>query len=104
MLIELINWLEEEKDFIQKDEHLLLNEPYSLELNEIIMGRKRRVQEKQRLVRELRVIESCVQILHVPFAKGAFIFSKITQNDAITSICKLTYQLLSKIVENYSLN
>ena len=55
-------------------------------------------------MRELRVIESCVQILHVPFAKGTHNFEDITQDMAITSICKLTYQLLAKIVENYQLN
>ena len=78
--------------------------PYSLKVNEIIMGRRRRVQEKQRLVRELRVIESCVQIIHLPFARGSFNFREITQDSAITGICKLVYQLLSKIVENYALN
>ena len=53
------------------------------------------MQEKQQLMRDLRVIESCVQILHVPFAKLVFDFRKLTQDMAITSICKLTYKLLS---------
>ena len=55
-------------------------------------------------MRELRVIESCINILHVPFAKGIFCFSDITQDKAITRICKLTYILLGKIVAHYSLN
>ena len=42
--------------------------------------------------------------MHIPFAKKAFDFKEITQESAITSICKLTYILLSKIVEDYSLN
>lgn len=42
-IIELSNWLEEEKDSITPDEHIMLEAPYSLELNEIIQGRKRRV-------------------------------------------------------------
>ena len=46
-------------------------------------------------MRELRVIEACVQILHVPFATEQFDFKKITQDAAITSICKLTYDLMS---------
>ena len=46
VLIELCNWLEEEKDFLTPDEQVMLEAPYSLELNEIIQGRKRRVQEK----------------------------------------------------------
>ena len=65
----------------------MLEAPYTLELNEIIQGHKRRVQEKQRLVRELRVIEQCVQILHIPFAKGTHDFKEITQDMAITNIC-----------------
>ena len=60
VLCELLDWLEPEKDKIMPDEAALLEEPYSLETNEIIMGRKRRVMEKQRLVRELRLVESCV--------------------------------------------
>lgn len=46
VLIELADWLEEERDFITPDEIELLEMPYSLKVNEIIMGRKRRVQEK----------------------------------------------------------
>lgn len=60
VLIDLTVWLEEEKDFITPDEQVMLDAPYSLKANEVIAGRKRRVQEKQRLVRELRVIESCI--------------------------------------------
>ena len=55
-------------------------------------------------MRELRVIEACVDILHTPFASGNFDFSKINQDMAITQICKLSYLCLGKIVENYELN
>ena len=72
------HWLEEEKDLITPDEQAMLDAPYSLKEFEVIMGRKRRVQAKQRLVRELRVIESCIQILHIPFAKKAFKYREIT--------------------------
>ena len=43
VLIELASWLEEERDFITPDDHVLLEMPYSLKVNEIVMGRKRRV-------------------------------------------------------------
>lgn len=55
-------------------------------------------------MRELRVIESCINILHVPFAKGVFSFADMGPEDAITSICELTYKLLGKIVAHYGLN
>lgn len=91
VLEELVNWLEEEKDLFTPDETSLLNMPFSLEVNRIYTDRKRRLQEKQKLTRELKVIEACVQILYIPFAKGAFDFAKINQEDAITRICKLAY-------------
>lgn len=43
---ELINWLEEEKDFITTDETSTLSMPFSLEVNRIYTDRKRRLQEK----------------------------------------------------------
>ena len=55
-------------------------------------------------MRELRVIEAAVDILHTPFASGNFEFRKINQEMAITQICKLSYILLSKLVKDYRLN
>ena len=55
-------------------------------------------------MRECRVIEACVNILHVPFAMKVHQFNEMTQDKAITSICKLTYLLLGKIVAHYDLN
>ena len=55
-------------------------------------------------MRECRVIEGCVNILHTPFAKGIFDFEQITQDMAITGICKLVYELLTKIINGYALN
>lgn len=55
-------------------------------------------------MRELRVIECLVEILHVPFASGAFDFISMTQDMAILQTCKLAYELLSLIVKNYRLN
>lgn len=78
--------------------------PYDLDYVAENTGKKKTVKEKQKLMRELRVIESCVNILHIPFAKGVFSFSEIKQDESITSICKLTYLLLGKIVSGYPLN
>ena len=55
-------------------------------------------------MRELRVIESCVQILHLPFATGIFDFKTMKHDDPIASICKLTYTLLGKIIEHNNIN
>ena len=55
-------------------------------------------------MRELRVIESCVQILHLPFATGVFNFKEMTQDMPIVSICEKTYILLGKIIESNNIN
>ena len=55
-------------------------------------------------MRELRVIEVCVDVLHTPFASGNFSFRDLNQEMAITRICKLSYVLLSSIVRDYKLN
>lgn len=55
-------------------------------------------------MRELRVVECIVDILHMPFASGAFNFMEIKQDMAITSLIKLCYQLFSNIVRDYRLN
>jgi len=55
-------------------------------------------------MRELRVIECIVDILHMPFASGAFVFEELKQEDAITSLLKLCYDLLTLIVKDYRLN
>jgi hypothetical protein len=35
-------------------------------------------------MRELRVVEACVDILHTPFATGNFVFKEINQEMAVT--------------------
>jgi hypothetical protein len=59
---------------------------------------------KQKICRELRVIEACVDILHAPFACGSFNFRELNPELAILSLCKLSYTLLSHIVDQYPLN
>ena len=58
----------------------LLEMPYNLQFVAKTSGKKRTVKEKQKLMRECRVIECCVNILHIPFAKRVFKFNKITQD------------------------
>lgn len=50
-------------------------------------------------MRELRVIEACVDILHAPFACGSFNYKDLNPEFAILSLCKLSYTLLSHIVD-----
>ena len=82
----------------------LMDTPYSLKSNDEFARKQRNLQVKQKYMRELRVIECIVDILHMPFASGAFVFTELKQEDAITSLLKLCYSLLSLIVKDYRLN
>ena len=54
---------------------------------------------KQKIMRELRVIEACVDILHAPFACGSLNYNELNPEFAILSLCKLSYTLLSQILD-----
>ena len=66
------------------------------------MGNRKLI--KQKMMRELRVIEACVDILHAPFASGAYDYKTLNPDFAILNLCKLSYSLLSQICEGYHLN
>lgn len=51
-----------------------LEAPFSIEVNDSVTAKMLLKRQKQKLMRELRVIESCVQILHLPFALKIFRF------------------------------
>ena len=100
----MIEYMEPEKELEQEDVEQILDQPYSMEANDKIKSKVRILKEKQKLMREMRVIEQCVQILHVPFAANVFSFKDMQQDWPITSICKLTYTLLCRIIENNGVN
>jgi len=102
----MIVWLvTDDEDNLDGDEgKFSLDQPYSLKSNDEFARKQRNLQIKQKYMRELRVVECIVDILYMPFASGAFTFEKINQEMAITSLIRLCYTLLSKIVQNYRLN
>jgi hypothetical protein len=59
-------------------EQYIMDTPYSLKSNDEIAKRKRNLQTKQKYMRELRVVECIVDILHMPFASGQFDFMALT--------------------------
>ena len=80
VLKEMIRFLNDEKDITEIDlePKELLEMPYSLEMVALTTGKKRRLQERQKLMRECRVTEACVNILYLPFAtEGLFNFMEI---------------------------
>lgn len=97
---EMIMWLQtdEESELDGDAGRYVMDTPYSLRSNDEFAKKGKNLQIKQKYMRELRVIECIVDILHMPFASGAFVFEELKQEDAITSLLKLCYRLLSLIV------
>ena len=106
ILQEMITWLKtDEEEALDGDAgRFLMDTPYSLKSNDEFARKERNLRIKQKYMRELRVVECIVDILHMPFASGAFNFMEIKQDMAITSLIRLCYQLLSNIVRDYRLN
>lgn len=65
-------WLQtdEESELDGEQGRYLMNTPYSLKSNDEFARKQRNLQIKQKYMRELRVIECIVDLLHMPFASG----------------------------------
>lgn len=102
----MINWLmtDEEGQIDGDEDKYQMDLPYDLKNNDEFDRKRRGLQIKQKYMRELRVVECIVDILHMPFASGQFNFMELTQDMAIISLLKCCYKLLSLIVKDYRLN
>ena len=63
-----------------------------------------KIVKRQKIMRELYLVEYIVQILYFPFATKSFNLMKITQEDLITRLCKNAYVLLKSAVGGYEIN
>jgi hypothetical protein len=54
-----------------------MDSPFSLVVNDKFDAIEKKRMQKQKIMRELRVVEQCVDILHTPFATGNFNFTQI---------------------------
>jgi hypothetical protein len=61
-------------------------------------------QQRQKIVREQKLIDILVDTLYYPFEKEVIKFSEIRQHMRITKVCKLVYKLLKHIVADYRVN
>ena len=80
------NVMKEMIDFLEREDEIVLQEvegvnqlemPFSLEVNDLYISKARKRLQKQKIMRELRVVEQCVDILHTPFASGNFKFKEL---------------------------
>ncbi len=95
----LIAFLDEKEIIADEEEQTtLLDAPFGGNSDDIASVIQNKKLIKQKIMRELRVIEACVDILHAPFACGSFNYKDLNQEFAVMSLCKLSYTLLSHIV------
>jgi len=74
VLNHLITFLDENEIKDDEEQLSLLNAPFGGNSDEILFLVRNKKLIKQKICRELRVVEACVDILHTPFASGSFKF------------------------------
>jgi len=74
VLNHLITFLDEDEIKDDEEQLSLLNAPFGGNSDEILFLVRNKKLIKQKICRELRVVEACVDILHTPFASGSFKF------------------------------
>eukprot|EP00347_Sterkiella_histriomuscorum_P021853 403332539 len=88
----------------QRQDHASTQVQFNQGSEEDLSTLRQRIVKRQKIVRELYLIELIVQILYYPFATGAHNLDDITVNDQITKICTLAYVLLKNAVGGYEIN
>jgi hypothetical protein len=63
-----------------------------------------KTKKRQKILRELYLVEYIVQILYFPFATKSFRLERLQQDDLITRLCQIAYELLKSAVGGYELN
>jgi hypothetical protein len=66
--------------------------------------KKTMIKKRQKILKELSMIEFIVQMLYYPFATKTFSLDATRCNDLIAQICAQAYNLMSSIVVEYDLN
>ena len=79
VLKEMISFINEDDALAldDEDDYQQLDSPFSLVVNDKFDAIEKKRMQKQKIMRELRVVEQCVDILHTPFATGNFNFKNI---------------------------
>ena len=89
---------------IQEDDDLALPSIFSKDQHDQMLMRQSNFQRRQKLMRELYLIESLIHIIYIPFTYGEFVLSELKQSDVITKVCKQAYNLIKLIGIGYFQN
>lgn len=60
--------------------------------------------QRQKIMRESRLIDLCIDCLAYPFITGMFEYDDLTQQHPITRISQLIYRILKHCVKDYTIN
>lgn len=74
------------------------------EKTEGIIMRKKKIQARQKIIRELKVVDVIADILFYPFKNKLYSFNDLTQQDLLTQICQQCYIFLKFAVSDNRIN
>lgn len=66
--------------------------------------KQERIAARQRIIRELQLIDVVIQILYYPFNGGNYRIKELKRGDNVTMICRTAYFLLKFIVKDNRIN
>lgn len=91
-------------DSAHESQEMTLSKAFSKDDNDQFQQKKKNFKIRQKLMRELYVVESLVHIIYLPFSHGEFKINNVTQDDVIVKICQKTYNIIKLIAVNYYQN
>jgi hypothetical protein len=77
---------------------------FSKDENDLQLRRQENLRLRQKLMRELYIVESLVHIIYLPFAHGDFNLQSVRGADVIARVCQKAYNLIKTIALGYYQN
>jgi hypothetical protein len=78
-----------------------LSSGFSKDENDMQLKRQENLQLRQKLMRELYIVESLVHIIYLPFSHGDFNLQSVRGTDLIAKVCQKAYNLIKTIGIGY---
>ena len=78
-----------------------LAKAFSKEDNDMLVMKERNFKLRQKLMRELYIVESLIHIIYLPFSKGEYNLAQLTQEDMIVKICQKAYNIVKLVGRCY---
>jgi len=92
------------KDNPIKLDEVRISTGFSKDENDMEQKKKHNLRMRQKLMRELYVIESLVHVIFLPFKYGDFDLDAIRVTDVIAKVCQQSYRLITNVAVGYFQN